>query len=81
MSKTALAKTADLALNEAPDDRAALRDAIAGIIRQEYSGDICTEFWLKPARAAAMRIVELLYESRSPMAPRKVPPAPAPLPI
>jgi hypothetical protein len=61
MNKSALAKTVDPTQNEAPDDRAALRDVIAAIIRREYSGDVCTEFWRAPARRAADRIVEILY--------------------
>ena len=64
MGKTAtLAKPAGPALDE-PPDQAALRRMIARIIQQEYSGDNCSEFWARPARAAAERIVEALYESR-----------------
>ena len=44
----------------APPDAAQLRLLIAQIIQQEYSGDVCSEFWAQPARAAAKRIVEAL---------------------
>jgi len=63
MNKSALAKTVDPTQNEALDDRAALRDVIAGIIRREYSGDIQSEFWLRPARQAADKIVAAIYSS------------------
>jgi len=42
-----------------------LQDKIARIIQDTYSGTIDSEFWARPARAAAKRIVELLYESGS----------------
>ena len=62
MRKTASAKT-ETGLNE-PPDLAQLRSMIARIIQDEYSGDICTEFWVRPARRAADRIVKAIYLGR-----------------
>ena len=58
MNQTVLAK-----IKTAPDqalDAAGLRAVIIQIIRAEYSGDNCSEFWLKPARRCADRIVEAI---------------------
>lgn len=58
MRKTALAKTVE---NEAEaPELAQLRARIARIIQDEYSGDACSEFWLRPARRAAERIMEAI---------------------
>jgi len=42
-------------------ETAELRRRIADIIRSEYSGDVCTEFWVRPARRAADRIMSAIY--------------------
>ena len=48
-------------LEPAPDDRAALR----AMITREYCGGLSSELWLRPARQAAARIVEVIYVGRS----------------
>jgi hypothetical protein len=58
MSQTALAKI-KIAPDQAPD-AARLRAVIIQIIRSEYSGDVDSEFWLRPARRCADRIVEVI---------------------
>ena len=67
MGKKAVAKVE----SDEPFELAQLRDMIARIIQDEYSGDICTEFWVRPARRAADRIVEAIagggLSSRRPM--------------
>ena len=59
MHKTALAKTADPAQNEAPE-AAQLRAQITRIIQDEYNGDLCTGVWLVAARRATDRIMEAI---------------------
>jgi hypothetical protein len=58
MSKPALAKI-EPGPNKVPD-AARLRAVIIQIIRAEYSGDIASEFWLKPARRCADQIMKVI---------------------
>ena len=66
MSKTtALAKTADLAPNEPPDDRARdLRATVLRILREEYDGVIGTGMWIRAATAATDRIMHAVAAER-----------------
>jgi hypothetical protein len=59
MRKTALAKTVDSGPREVPE-AAQLRARIVDIISNEYIGDIRSELWLRPARRAADRIMEVI---------------------
>jgi hypothetical protein len=64
MSTKALVKTADPAPNPASDEQAQMREAIFEIIRQEYCGDLRSELWLRPAKAATARIMRAIYSER-----------------
>ena len=44
-----------------PPELAQMRSQIARIIRAEYSGDSCSEFWMKPANRATDRILRAIY--------------------
>jgi len=44
-----------------PPDATQLCAQICRIIESEYSGDICSELWARPARRAAERIMNIIY--------------------
>jgi hypothetical protein len=62
MGNKALAKL-EFSPNEAPD-ATRMRATIIRIIRSEFSGDVDSELWIKPARQAADRIINAVYGGR-----------------